>query len=101
MRQKRLFALNSRNWKSKCLVANCKDRQEFWNQNEGLADVATELVRSVISGFPLTSSTYNYNEAIDLLKRRYGKKNAIQKAHIQELMNMKPVYNDRDTEKQR
>jgi hypothetical protein len=83
------------------LVANCKDRQEFWNQNEGLADVATEPVRSVISGFPLTSSTYNYNEAIDLLKRRYGKKNAIQKAHIQELMNMKPVYNDRDTEKQR
>ena len=83
------------------MVANCKDRQEFWNQNEGLADVATEPVRSVISGFPLTSSTYNYNEAIDLLKRRYGKKNAIQKAHIQELMNMKPVYNDRDTEKQR
>ncbi|CAB4003059.1 TNF receptor-associated factor 3 [Paramuricea clavata] len=89
--------------------------QEFWdsfdsavNQNEGLADVdkfaylrslLIEQARSAISGFALTSA--NYNEAIDLLKRRYGKKNAIQKAHIQELMNMKPVCNDRDTEKLR
>jgi hypothetical protein len=89
--------------------------QEFWdsfdsavNQNEGLADVdkfaylrslLIEPARSAISGFALTSA--NYNEAIDLLKRRYGKKNAIQKAHIQELMNMKPVCNDRDTEKLR
>ena len=89
--------------------------QEFWdsfdsavNQNEGLADVdkfaylkslLIEPARSAISGFALTSA--NYNEAIDLLKRRYGKKNAIQKAHIQELMNIKPVSNDRDTEKLR
>ena len=89
--------------------------QEFWdsfdsavNQNEGLADVdksaylkslLIEPARSAISGFALTSASYN--EAIDLLKRRYGKKNAIQKAHIQELMNIKPVSNDRDTEKLR
>ena len=78
------------------------------NQNEGLADVdkfaylkslLIEPARSAISRFALTSA--NYNEAIDLLKRRYGKKNAIQKAHIQELMNIKPVSNDRDTEKLR
>ena len=89
--------------------------QELWdpfdsavNQNEGLADVdkfaylkslLIEPARSAISGFALTSA--NYNETIDLLKRRYGKKNAIQKAHIQELMNIKPVSNDRDTEKLR
>lgn len=76
--------------------------QTFWdsfdsavNQNEDLADVdkfaylkglLIEPARSTISGFALTSA--NYKEAIDLLKRRYGKKNAIQEAHIQEMMNI-------------
>ena len=94
-------------------MVNYKSGKSFWdsfdsvvNHNEDLADVnkfaylkglLVEPARSAISGFALMSA--NYNEAIDLLKRRCRKKNVIQKAHIQELMNIKPVVNDQDTEK--
>ena len=34
---------------------------------------------------------------MDLLKRRYGKKTAIQRTLVNELLNARPVYSDRDT----
>lgn len=89
--------------------------QEFWdcfdssvNKNDCLSDVdkfaylrslLVEPAKSTIAGFALTG--VNYKEAVDLLKKRFGKKNAIQKAHIQELMNIKPVFNDRDIQRLR
>ena len=85
--------------------------QESWDsfesaihKNEALADVdkfsplrglLVGPVRSVIAGFALTSA--NYKAATDLLKRRHGKKNAIQRAHINELLNLEPIYSERDT----
>ena len=55
--------------------------------------------QSAIAGFALTSA--NYKAATDLLKRRYGKKNAIQRAHINELLNLEPIYSERDTHRLR
>lgn len=89
--------------------------QEFWDsfesaihKNEALADVdkfsylrglLVGPARSAIAGFALTSA--NYKAATDLLKRRYGKKNAIQRAHINELLNLEPIYSERDTHRLR
>ncbi|XP_046855001.1 uncharacterized protein LOC124448033 [Xenia sp. Carnegie-2017] len=70
--------------------------QEFLDSFDS-ADSLPEPARSTISGFPLTSE--NYHEAVGLLKRRYGKKNVIKKAHIQDLMNVKPVTDERDIDK--
>ena len=51
--------------------------------------------RSAIAGFALTSA--NYEAATGLLKRRYGMKNAIQRAHINALLNFEPIYSERET----
>ena len=51
--------------------------------------------RSAIAGFALTSA--NYEAATGLLKRRYGLKNAIQRAHINALLNFEPIYSERET----
>ena len=85
--------------------------QEFWDSfesaihtNESLSNVdkfsylrglLLEPARSEIAGFALTSA--NYESAVDLLKRRYGKKTAIQRALVNELLNARPVYSDKDT----
>ena len=85
--------------------------QEFWDSfesaihtNESVSNVdkfsylrglLLEPARSTIAGFALTSA--NYQSAVDLLKRRYGKKTAIQRTLVNELLNARPVYSDRDT----
>lgn len=55
--------------------------------------------RSSIAGFALTSA--NYESGLELLRNRYGKKTAIQRAHVNELLNVQPVYNERDAERLR
>ena len=50
--------------------------------------------KSSIAGFALTAT--NYKEALELLRNRYRKKNVTQRALIQELLKLKPVYNNRD-----
>ena len=50
---------------------------------------------TAISGFALTG--VNYKEAVDLLKRRYGKDSAIQRTHIKELINIEPVFSENET----
>lgn len=84
--------------------------QEFWDsfesaihRNESLEDVdkfsylrglLVGPARSAIAGFALTSA--NYESAVELLNKRYGKKTAIQRAHVNELLNAQPVFNERD-----
>ena len=84
--------------------------QEFWDsfesaihRNESLEDVdkfsylkglLVGQARSAITGFALTSA--NYESAVELLKKRYGKRTAIQRAHVNELLNVQPVFNERD-----
>ena len=83
--------------------------QEFWDSfessihsNDSLSDVdkfnylrglQEESAKSCISGFSLTAA--NYNSAVDILKKRYGK-SAVQRAHMQQLMKTKRVKDERD-----
>ena len=46
-------------------------------------------------------TSVNYNAAIELLQKRYCNTTTIKQAHINELLNMSPVYNDNDTERLR
>ncbi|XP_046864646.1 uncharacterized protein LOC124459170 [Xenia sp. Carnegie-2017] len=88
-----------------------QDWREFWDSfessihnNDGLSEVdkftylrglVEEPAKSAISGFALTS--INYTEALKVLERRYGSKVMVQRAHVNDLMNLKPVYNESDT----
>ena len=54
-----------------------------------------EPARLAIAGFTLTSA--NHESAVKLLKKRYGKKTAIQRVLVSELLNTRPVFNDSDT----
>ena len=88
-----------------------QDWREFWDSfessihnNDGLSEVdkftylrrlVDEPAKSTISGFALTS--INYAEALKVLQRRYGNKVMVQRAHVTEMMNLKPVYNESDT----
>ena len=62
----------------------------------GLLD---ELAKSAIDGFALTSD--NYLSTVELLQRRFGNKTVVQRAYINELLNVRPVYSDSDTERLR
>ena len=82
--------------------------QEFWDsfrsaihENDELADVdklkylkgyLEEPARSVIGGLPMTDS--NYTIAVELLKKRYAKPSMIQHAHINQLINLQPIFNE-------
>ena len=84
--------------------------QEFWDSFESaihrndmlenvdkfsyLRGLLVGPARSAIAGFALTSA--NYQAAVELLNKRYGKKEAIQRAYVNELLNVQPVYNERD-----
>ena len=85
--------------------------QEFWDSfesaihsNDSLSNVdkfsylrglLLEPVRSAITGFALMSA--NYEAAVELLKKRLGKKTAIQRTLVNELLNTRPVFNESDT----
>ena len=84
---------------------------EFWDsfnsatqENESLSKddkftylcgLAEEPAKSAISGFSLTEA--NYSAAVELLQRWFGNKTVVQRAHINELINVKPVFNSKDT----
>ena len=85
--------------------------QEFWDafesaidQNESLTAVdkfsylrslVSEPARATIAGFSLTA--VNYAAAVDVLKKKYGKETAIQRAHVIDLVNLTTVFSDKDT----
>ena len=96
-------------------VGKLEEWQEFWDSFESAIHLNDSLskvdkfsylrgllvgpARSAIAGFTLTSA--NYESAVELLKNRYGKKTAIQRAHVNELLNVQPVYNERDAQRLR
>ena len=80
------------------------DFQEFWDgfqsaihENQSLANVdkfkylksfLLEPAKSVIAGMPLAGASYN--TAIELLKKRLGKPEEIQRAYINHLLHLPP-----------
>ena len=84
--------------------------QEFWDgfnsavhQNEDLANVEKlnylkgfleEKARHVIAGIPTTDDSYE--TAINMLTKRFGKPNVIQRAHVNQLISVSPVYSERN-----
>ena len=54
-----------------------------------------EPAKSTIAGFSLTEA--NYKSAVELLKKRFDKKSAVQRAHVNELIQLSPVFKERDT----
>ncbi len=88
---------------------------EFWDSfsssidnNDQLSDVDKFAylrgylegpAKSTIAGLSLTST--NYRCAIDLLKKRFDKKNAIQRTHVNKLIQLSPVFRERDTQRLR
>ena len=84
--------------------------QEFWDgfssaihENDSLTPVdkfsylrglLLEPARSTMQGFALTAD--NYKAAVDLLKKRYGKRTLIQRTYINELLNLEHVHNERE-----
>ena len=78
------------------------DWQEFWDSFESaihrndmlenvdkfsyLRGLLVGPARSAIAGFALTSA--NYQAAVELLNKRYEKKEAIQRAYVNELLNV-------------
>jgi len=51
-------------------------------------------VRTTIAGLALTAA--NYKIAIDSLKGRFGKPVVIKRAHVNKLLNITLVFNERD-----
>ena len=94
---------------------NISEWREFWDsfesaidRNETLAEIdkfsylqglLIKQAQSAIAGFSLTSA--NYKAAIQLLKKRYGKEKVIQRAYINDLLNLEPIYGERDTQRLR
>ena len=89
--------------------------QEFWDSfesaihaNDSLSNVdkfsylrglLLEPARSAITGFASTSASYE--ATVELLKKRFGKKTAIQRTLVNELLNTRPVFNESDTSRPR
>ena len=84
--------------------------QEFWDSFDSTIHTNAKLspvdkfayfrglfgaARTSIAGLALTAA--NYEAALDTLKRRFGKKTAIERAHVNELLKVPPVYNGNDT----
>ncbi|CAB4012726.1 E3 ubiquitin- ligase DZIP3 [Paramuricea clavata] len=88
---------------------------EFWNgfsssidNNDQLSDVDKFAylhrylegpAKSTIAGLSLTGA--NYKCAVELLKKRFKKKSAVQRAHVNELIQLPAVYKERDTQRLR
>ena len=94
----------------KKFAGNVAQWQEFWDafksaihNDKELANVdkfkylrsfLEEPARSVIAGLPLTDA--DYIAAINLLEKRYAKPSVIKRAHMNELLNLAPVYDERN-----
>ena len=88
---------------------------EFWDSfsssidnNDQLSDVdkfaylrgyLEGQAKSTIAGLSLTAT--NYQCAIDLLKKRFEKKSAIQRTHVNDLIHLPAVFRERDTQRLR
>eukprot|EP00794_Sanderia_malayensis_P019302 gene19302-biopygen16181 len=86
------------------------DGQEFWDGYKSavhddpelakvdkfkyLRSYLEEPARSVVTGFALTEA--DYDAAIELLKARYAKPSVIKRAHINDLLNLNPVFHEKN-----
>ena len=84
--------------------------QEFWDgfrsaihEDESLAKVdkfkylrnyLEEPARSVVTGFSLTDA--NYDSAVELLRKRYAKPSVIKRAHLNDIINLAPVFSEKN-----
>ena len=85
--------------------------QEFWDcyqssihSNTALSSVDKfSYLRGLLGGAAkiaiagLALTTANYQVAIDSLKERFGKAIVIERTHVNDLLNVSPVYHDKDT----
>lgn len=85
--------------------------QEFWDCFESSIHTNTALLsvnkfsylRGLLGGAAktaiagLTFTMANYQVAIALLKKRFGKAIVIERAHVNDLLNISPLYHDKDT----
>lgn len=85
--------------------------QEFWDcyessihSNPNLSNIDKfSYLRGLLGGAArttiaaLTLTAANYEVAIDLLRERFGKPVVIERAQVNELLNVAPVFNERDT----
>ena len=58
-----------------------------------LKSFVEEPASKVIAGIPLTDAIYDI--AVDLLHKRYGKTSVLKRAHMNELINLQPVFNEK------
>ena len=88
---------------------------EFWDgfsssihSNDELSDVdklkylrgyLEGSARSVIAGIPTTGASYEI--AVELLRKRFDRPNVIQRAHINELINLPPVFSEKNAVRMR
>ena len=84
--------------------------QEFWDAFESAIDKDEDLAavdkfkylrsfleepaRNVIAGIPLTEK--DYKTAVDILKSRFAKPSVIQRAHINEMINLPAVFSEKN-----
>ena len=96
---------------AKKFAGNVEEWQEFWDSFDSAIHTNAKLspvdkfaylrgllfgaARTSIAGLALTAA--NYEAALDILKRRFGKKSAIERAHVNDLLKVPPVYKDKDT----
>ena len=96
---------------TKRFTGKVEEWQEFWDSFESaihtnsklspvdkfsyLRELLVGAARTSIAGLALTSA--NYEAAIDILKRRFGRKIAIERAHVNDLLKVPSVYHDKDT----
>ena len=92
-----------------------QDWPEFWDafsstvdDDEDLPDAVKfqylkksllEPAKSVISGFKMTAS--NYRAAVELLHQRFAKPTVIKRAHVNEMLKINSVYDERRVDRMR
>ena len=74
-------------------IDSCEDLKDIEKFNYLHSYLEGEAFRT-IQGIKLTDK--NYPEALEVLRKRYGNKQRIISAHMNELLNMKKVERDRD-----
>eukprot|EP00794_Sanderia_malayensis_P012363 gene12363-biopygen9859 len=58
-----------------------------------------EPAKGVVTGFSLTDA--DYDAALELLRKRYAKPSVIKRAHLNDLINLAPVYSEKNVQRLR
>eukprot|EP00794_Sanderia_malayensis_P011699 gene11699-biopygen9375 len=82
--------------KSSDLLNLSKPSRSSFQENLSLFE---EPAKGVIKGIPITEA--NYELAVTLLKKRYAKPSIIRRGHINQMINIQPVFSERNVTKLR